>query len=348
MIKAKDIATHAGVSLATVDRVLNGRTGVSGRTLVRVQKSIEELGYVPNPNAVALARGIKARLMFLIPEGPGTFINSLSEQLETIQEPFSNQQVHISIQIIPPFDPAALCEQLNKIDPKQIDGVAVVVSEGDGVRRAIDRLREAGVYVVTLVSDVPVSKRDFFVGVDNLAAGRTAGSLMSKFLMPMAAKEKLSVRGKIALVLGSSLLRDHVERQAGFLQTIQNRLSGFEIVPAIEGLDRHEVVEERLNQVFEEHKDIVGLYSIGAGVRGVLAALNRLEEGRKICTITHELTAVTRQGLEDGRIDAVLAQDAGHEVRSAARLLVGLVTRVPTIEAQERIMLDIVIRENLP
>ena len=40
-----DIARVAGVSLATVDRVLNGRPGVRSSTVEKVQKAIAELGY---------------------------------------------------------------------------------------------------------------------------------------------------------------------------------------------------------------------------------------------------------------------------------------------------------------
>ena len=347
MIKAKDIADHAGVSLATVDRVLNGRTGVSARTLTRVRASIEELGYVPNPSAVALVKGVKARLLFLIPDGPSTFMKVLKSELEAVRAPYRAEQIVIETQIIPPVDPKALCEHLGQIDPKQIDGVALVVSEGHGVRQAIDRLRNAGVYVVTLVSDSPTSKRDFFAGIDNLAAGRTAASLMAKFLLPFGAPEVPSKGGKIAIVLGSMLLRDHVDRQTGFLQIAHERLRGFEILPAIEAFDRHEVVQERLMDTLINDPSIVGLYNAAGGVRGVLKVLQELPGERQICTIAHELTPITRQGLEDGQLDAILAQDAGHEVRSAVRLLVGLVTRVPPIEAQERVSLDILIRENL-
>ena len=347
MIKAKDIAQHAGVSLATVDRVLNGRAGVSPRTLSRVRASIEELGYVPNPSAVALVKGVKARLLFLIPDGPSTFMKVLKSELAAVQAPYRADQVLIETQIIPAFDPKALCTQLDRVNPAQIDGVALVVSEGHGVRQAIDRLRQAGVYVVTLISDSPTSKRDFFAGIDNLAAGRTAASLMAKFLLPFGAASAPSPGGKIAIVLGSMLLRDHMDRQTGFLQIAQHRLSGFEVLPAIEALDSHEVVQERLMETLTNTPDIVGLYNAAGGVRGVLRVLQDLPSQRRICTIAHELTPITRQGLEDGRIDAILAQDPGHEVRSAVRLLVGLVTRVPPIEGQERISLDILIRENL-
>ncbi|MEO0363356.1 MAG: LacI family DNA-binding transcriptional regulator, partial [Pseudomonadota bacterium] len=53
----RDLAREAGVSLATVDRVLNGRPGVREATVEAVNAAIERLGYVRNQSAANLARG---------------------------------------------------------------------------------------------------------------------------------------------------------------------------------------------------------------------------------------------------------------------------------------------------
>ena len=50
------------------------------------------------------------------------------------------------------------------------------------VRAAIGRLIDAGIAVLTLVSDVAPSRRQRFIGIDNRAAGRVAGSLLGRFL----------------------------------------------------------------------------------------------------------------------------------------------------------------------
>ncbi len=56
MVTLKDIAEKAGVSSMTVSRVMNGKTGaVSQKTSERIKKIAQELGYVPNSSARALA-----------------------------------------------------------------------------------------------------------------------------------------------------------------------------------------------------------------------------------------------------------------------------------------------------
>ena len=76
----------------------------------------------------------------------------------------------------------------------------------------VDDIVAAGTYVVTLVSDVPSSRRHHYIGIDNVAAGRTVGSLMGRFVGTGA--------GKIGVIAGSQSLRDHAERIFGFNQVI--------------------------------------------------------------------------------------------------------------------------------
>ena len=53
-----DIAAAAGVSLATVDRVLNLRPGVRSVTRAKVEQAIERIGYVRDVAALALLTGL--------------------------------------------------------------------------------------------------------------------------------------------------------------------------------------------------------------------------------------------------------------------------------------------------
>ena len=48
MVTLYDVASRAGVSIATVSRVLHGQEPVRATTRARVRAAIEELGYVPD------------------------------------------------------------------------------------------------------------------------------------------------------------------------------------------------------------------------------------------------------------------------------------------------------------
>jgi LacI family transcriptional regulator len=193
---------------------------------------------------------------------------------------------------------------------------------------------------VTLVSDAPRSRRTHYVGVDNSAAGRTAATLLGRFVAGRP--------GKVGLIAGSIALRDHIERQIGFEQVITRDFPSLSLLPVREGRDDDARVEALAKGLLRENPDIVGMYNVGAGNGGIVAALDDAGRARDIVFIAHELTPFSRRHLIRGTIDAIINQDAGHEARSAARLLIAEREGMPINPGQERIRIDIFIRDNLP
>ena len=61
-----DVAREAGVSLATVSRVLNGTATVSPQMRERVQTAVQLLGFRPNPMAQGLRKGQAASVALLV------------------------------------------------------------------------------------------------------------------------------------------------------------------------------------------------------------------------------------------------------------------------------------------
>jgi LacI family transcriptional regulator len=237
------------------------------------------------------------------------------------------------------FEAQALAGTLDGIGAVY-DGVAVVALDHPRVREAINALAERGVTVVTLVSDVPSSRRAHYVGIDNSAAGRTAATLMGRYTCGR--------KGKVGLIAGSLSLRDHVERQFGFEQVMAGDFPNLELLPVREGRDDWHTVQKVAEQLLADHPDMIGLYNVGAGSGGIAAALKQAGRQNKIVFITHELTDDTRLALIDGTIDIIINQDAGHEVRSAIRVLMSKADRAPIVNSMERIRIDIYIRDNIP
>ncbi len=334
-----DVADVAGVSLATVDRVFNHRPGVSPRTAERVEQALVRLGYRPDPAAVRLARGIQYQFCFVLPTGTNSFMNLLAGQVERTLIALADQQAYGDVVRVDVFDPNALSEALRGLIGRY-HGVATVALDHPLVRDAINALVDAGTSVVTLVSDVPNSKRHRFVGIDNSAAGRTAGTLMGRFAGGRS--------GPVGLIAGSLALRDHVERMFGFQQVLASDFPALRTLPALEGRDDSQRCRTVAEKLLAEHPDLIGIYSIGAGNRGIADALEKAGRARDVIFLGHELTDHSRRYLMQGTMAAVLNQDPGHEARSAARILLAQCANLPVIDDQERIRIDIFLRDNLP
>jgi LacI family transcriptional regulator len=338
MVRAtiEDVAVKAGVSVATVDRVLNGRAQVRPNNAKRVEAAIRSLNYHPDRLAARLARGREYRFCFVLPKGDNIFMRRLEQEISNHAAHLESERVSADILYTDVFEPQALAEALMGL--KGYDGVAVVALDHPRVREAIAGLSEKGVVIVTLVSDVPGSARTHFVGIDNSAAGRTAATLLGRYCGER--------KGSIGIIAGSLALRDHAERHFGFMQVMQQEFPNLKVLPVCEGRDSARRNLQMVSALLRDTPDLIGLYNIGGGPDGILSALQTAS--RNVTFITHELNSVTRKGLLDGSIAAVIAQDPGHEIRSALRVLMAKCDRVPIVAAMERIAIDIYVRDNLP
>jgi LacI family transcriptional regulator len=335
----KDIAREAGVSVATLDRVLHGRAGVREDTARRVRETIDRHGFRPFAAGAELAKGRSSKFAFVMPEGSNVFMSMILQHIAEMSGWLTARRASVETTKTNVFNPVELTRTLESLAGRY-DGVAVVALDHQSVRAAIDDLVAGGTYVVTLVSDVPGSRRHRYIGIDNVAAGRTAGSLMGRFVRSGA--------GKIGVIAGSQSLRDHAERIFGFNQVMSLEYPQLSILSPVEGNDHDGESEALMMRLIADHPDLLGVYNVGAGTPGVAKAISDAGRESTMTFIGHDLTNVTRKCLLRGVMDAVVAQDAGHEARSALRVLLSLIRGEPILAEQEKIRIDIVMRDNLP
>ena len=335
----RDIARQAGVSLATVDRVLNNRPGVRPDTVRRVKEAVERNAFQPHVAAAELARGRSRRFAFVMPSGSNPFMQEIEAYLGEMSAWLAARRLAVELVATDVFDATVLAARLESL-VGDFDGVAVVALDHPSVRAAINDLVDGGTKVVTLVSDVPSSRRHHYIGIDNIAAGRTAGALIGRLVGPKP--------GKIAVIAGSQSLRDHAERIFGFNQVMASEYPQLDVLPIVEGRDDDGRSEQLTTKLLADHPDIVGLYNAGAGTPGVAKALIDTGRASQMVFVGHDVTVITRKLLLQGMMDAVISQNPGHEARAAVRVLLALARGEPILSEQEQIRIDIVMRDKLP
>lgn len=82
MISIKDVAKHAGVSVATVSRVLNNSGYVGQDTRIKVEKAIKELNYKPNEVARSLFKKQSSTIGLIVPDIMNPFFPELARAVE--------------------------------------------------------------------------------------------------------------------------------------------------------------------------------------------------------------------------------------------------------------------------
>ncbi len=339
-----EVAASAGVSLATVDRVLNGRKGVRAATVERVQAAVGRLGYRRDAFAAGLATRKRERYLFVLPgRGTNSFMNALHDTIAAAAAALADQRVLVRTLDYAALDDAALAALLSSIDGAECDGVAVVAVESPPVRHEIDRLVEKNIPVVTLVSDVSPSRRSLFLGIDNKAAGRVAASLIGR----MTGGAQGSASGSIGLIVGRMTLHDHADRRLGFEQVLRREFPHLALLPTIEGLDDSAVTGPLAARMLRRHPDLLGIYSAGAGNRGIIAALRADARLPAPVVVAHELTAHARDALLSGTFTAVLHQDQEQEVENAVAALRAL-ARAEAAFLPRPVRTQIFLRDNVP
>jgi LacI family transcriptional regulator len=333
-----DVAREAGVSLATVDRVLNGRAGVRAATAEKVEEAIKSLGFSRDFNASLMARARDLSVVFFIPDGSNEFMDNLAEAVSRRFAAALSDRIHLETIRIRALDSADLVRGLDGLDPRQCDCAVIVTSEEPDVIAAVDDAHRRGIAVMTLVSDLPGSARRNFIGIDNAAAGRTAASLLGRFLPG---------GGKLAVIAGSLHLRDHAERLDGFVSALKAEFPAISIIGPLEGHDERSETASIVENLLRAHPDLAGIYNLGAGNAGLVAALEGSGRAGQLRVIAHELSVPTRAGLISGAIDVVLDQNPDGEIREAIAAARALALGTSGSAVTDPIEIGIFLRDNL-
>lgn len=334
-----DIARCAGVSTATVDRVLNHRTGVRPATIQKVLKAAAELGYLPQDDLYKAMRPQPMRLVFLLPAGTNRFLNMLGDYVDIAREQFEPLNVQCHCKFIEGFNPQVLVESLLR-EGRRADGIAFMALEHPLVREAVNTLAEKNVHVITLISDLSSSRRAAYVGLDNRAAGRSAGLLLGRFVGPRA--------GKVAMIAGSRHYRGHEEREMGFQHIIEEKFPALQVVGLREGQDDAQTNYRQTRQLLKQYSDLVGIYNIGGASDGVAQALKEAGRDQSTVFIGHGLTPDTRALLVDGSLDALINQNLHSTIMNSARIFANLREGREAMAGVESMQISVVLNENLP
>lgn len=334
--KLTDIAREAGVSTATVDRVLNKRGGVRDRTVELVMETAQRLNYVSEGDDRRLTLAPSARVDFLIPLGTNTFMKDLIKNLSEQGEGHPN--LDINIHSFEGIDVEMLASQLRSLRGKT-QGVGVIALDHPAVREAIRLLSADGIDVVTIATDILHVPRTAYIGIDNRQAGRLAGFILGKFLRAPTSQ-------KVALFAGSLSYRGHEEREMGFRHVLAESFPHLKIIGLQEMLDDRDRAFEEASRLLADHSDIAGIYNIGAGNQGIAKALKQRGLDQSIIFIGHDATETNNALLLDGTLDAVVDQYPLVQAREALNVLQHAISDTPYTPHLPRVQM--VFRENIP
>lgn len=135
-VSIRDVARRAAVSIATVSRAVNGITTVDPELAKRVWKAVEEVGYVPNPQARALVSGRSRMLGLIVSEITNPFFPELVQEFENLAVAQGYEVMIGSTN----YDPKRTESLIRRMLQRNVDGVAVMTFgiEEDLVKKLVE------------------------------------------------------------------------------------------------------------------------------------------------------------------------------------------------------------------
>lgn len=293
---AADVARAAGVSTATVDRVIHGRLPVSSATAKRVLDAALALGYHFAPLIAQGLRRSNYTLALLLQKPTSLFYPAVAGLIRQVAAHRAPHSISVEVQYLESQAPRTIVSALEKI-ADHVQVIAMVTIDDPSVGIAVSRLRERGIGVISLFSESAVAHAAF-LGCDNIQAGRTAGWLVAR----TAPKP-----GKVAVVIGSHRFLGHELREQGLRSYFRAEGTDFELVETLFNLEDTGLAEEATLELLRRHPDLAGLYLAGGGTEGAIAALASRSSDAPIGVVCSEMTPATRDALLDGHISAIVA-----------------------------------------
>jgi len=336
----QDLANASGVSVATIDRVLNGRHRVREETARRVYDAASSLGY----HAVGLLRQRvfkdlpQYRLGFLLQRPNQSFYQSLSREIEAVAQLSTSSRITTQIDYAPASTPTVIVEKLRLLATRN-QAIALVGPDYPAVTAAVEELKAKGIPVFSMLTDLASGVREGYVGLNNRKAGRTAAWLIAK-----AARRP----GKVACFVGSHRYHGHELREIGFRSYFRENAPEFEVVETLVNLETAEITHEATLNLFNQHPDLVGFYVCGGGMEGAITAIREEGLAGKLIVVVNELTPDSRTALADEVVTMVIATPVRTLCTELMSLMTASIDRVEdVIPGQSFLPFEIYTSENI-
>jgi len=121
----RDIAKIAGVSSATVSRVINGLSTVKPATAERVRRVIDELKFIPNGSATTLKYGRSSTYGLIIPDITNPFFPEFIQSFEGILADTNFNMMVATTE----SQPLRMQKTIHRMLVSQVEGIALLASE---------------------------------------------------------------------------------------------------------------------------------------------------------------------------------------------------------------------------
>jgi len=271
LVGVKEIARRANVSIATVDRVLHKRSGVSIKTKDKIEAIIKELDYQPNILARRLASRKVLKLAVLIPgvSSETAFWDAPLRGILKAEEEIKRYGISVDKYVFDQNDIRSFVKQTEKIINDYVDGIIMAPMFIEESIVFTELCKKMNIPYVFINSDIPNQDSLCYIGPNLYQSGYMGGHLLKYLLGPDQ---------KILIVNISKEINNHhhlLRKEEGFKAYFNEHHKENRIVKIDIRQTDYVSVEQHLDKILGDHPDVKAVFVTNSRVASVARYLEQ-------------------------------------------------------------------------
>ena len=313
-ITQSEIAKLAGVSRATVGRVVNNAGDVNSETREKILAIMKEHDYHPNKAGQALVgRQKQIRIGCIIIKSENPFFHQLNEGILQKADEIKRYGIEVLMRSVE-FEAAPQLACIDELLARNISALVIQPYMDKGICEKLLSIEKTGIPVVTVNTDMPDYQSSFcYVGNDFYICGKTAANLMQLFT---------GGRCAAGIITGFNKAKSHEDRVRGFSDYLKD-YPEMRIIDIQDNNDDDMESYYRAKTMLMEYPEINAMFLVAGGVYGACRAIRDISArtGRHITVISFDDVPATRDMVRNGTITATICQQPERQGRMALSVL---------------------------
>lgn len=336
----KAIAKRANVSIATVDRVLHNRKGVSEATKQKINDIIQEMGYRPNILASRLASKKSNRFLVIIPDATANeYWASSRKGVNRAAAEIEPYGITVDCVVYDMGKKKSFEQRIAKVDLSAYDGIVLAPFFFEPSVQFTAQCKAYGIPLVFINSDIPEQENLSYIGPHLYKSGYQAAHIIDYGLRD----------GDILII--------NIAKEMDTYHHLLRKEEGFrayfedigQVNRKILKLEVHEptdaIVETQMRTMLQKHPGIKGVFVTNSKV-GAVAKFLETAGLQELILVGYDFITENIRYLKKGVIDFLIGQKPEEQGYIGIMNLFQHIVMGATIEKYNFMPIDIITKEN--
>ena len=341
-VRIKDIADRAGVSTGTVDRVLHNRGNVAPQVKKKVMEVVEEMGYVRNRLASALAYNKNIQIATLLPrpeEDP--YWEQTDSGMRRAMKAVQHYGLLSERYYFEYFDSQSFVHAAEQALEKQPDGLLFPPLFAREARWLLGQCENRSIPAVIINTDIQASSPLCYIGQDSYQSGVLGARLLDFGLNS----------GQSCCIMNLDPVTEEahhlLDKEQGFKDYFAEKPEKrIEIIRKdFDGFNDQKKVRSFLQQLLKDSPSLSGIFVTNSRAHKIAGCLHEITD-RNIKIVGFDLIADNLNYLKENKINFLINQNPADQGFLGVNSLFRHLILKEEVEKVQYLPLDIVVKEN--